>query len=256
MKDASKILNIAENHLDRISVLIDAETFINASIGEAAFGSGTSLFGRMRELAEKIDKRFEGLDPKGELKDPDTRVKPFIRSHWFITLISITESLLFEICEAYLIWYPEKIHDTEFKVKLIIGAKEIDDVLKKIARSYVEKISFWKPKDYLSEIIRITGFDSKDFTGRTKLFIEAKARRDCGVHNNWIKNEIYINKCKEIGVDPSQDEFLGVSNEYFSLQCSNCMKIIDEIHQEIRKEVDKQKAKRRRISERNGNGNP
>ena len=30
-------------------------------------------------------------------------------------------------------------------------------------------------------------------------FVEMKARRDLGVHNNWVTNGIYLRKLKEIG---------------------------------------------------------
>ena len=61
------------------------------------------------------------------------------------------------------------------------------------------------------------------------IFIEAKARRDVGVHNNWICNETYIRKVKESGAKVEYiagQNILPTEQNYYSVVGSSIISFV------------------------------
>ena len=54
-----------------------------------------------------------------------------------------------------------------------------------------------KPLDYLAKISSLLSINEKSLQPLWQTFIEAKARRDLGLHNGWECNAIYLRKVSE-----------------------------------------------------------
>jgi hypothetical protein len=63
-----------------------------------------------------------------------------------------------------------------------------------------------KPNQYLNKICDLLSIDSEELKEHWPTYIEAKARRDLGVHNSWLCNSVYMRKISEAGLDNKYKE--------------------------------------------------
>ena len=93
-----------------------------------------------------------------------------------------------------------------------------------------------KPLDYLNRIASLLSIDQKQLEHLWPIFIEAKARRDVGVHNGWICNAIYLRKTKEAGIKATSklgDSLLPCDDEYINSVASALDKLADLIADQV-----------------------
>ncbi|WP_157576129.1 hypothetical protein [Hydrogenophaga pseudoflava] len=128
------------------------------------------------------------------LSQHNTNANEYFRSVLFIDLISSTEAFFAEIIKAVVAVYPQKIGKTQFELKDIVETTSLNDLIQRAADEYVYKLMYEKPEDYLEKICTTLSIDKNLIQTNWSTYIEAKARRDLGVHNNWKCNKTYLRK--------------------------------------------------------------
>lgn len=139
----------------------------------------------------------------------------FVVSHYFITLIAEFEGFLVDILRTIVKRFPAKVGNMSIKVSEIAICGSLDEVIAIGIDRFINDLTFKRPKEYIETLQEIFSLNKDDFKDLWPELIERKARRDLGVHNDWRKNEIYIRKIKEVGIRPTDDDFLAPDNEYF-----------------------------------------
>lgn len=129
-----------------------------------------------------------------------TNVEEHFLSILFIDLISEVEIYLATLVRAVIAKDPLKVGNFQLKLAEVLEAESNDELVARAAEIYLNGVMFKKPLDYLSDISNVLSIDDKTVEQAWPSYIEAKARRDLGVHNDWICNETYLRKLKEAGV--------------------------------------------------------
>ena len=134
------------------------------------------------------------------LRRHGTNVEDHFLSILFIDLISEVEIYLATLVRAVIVKDPQKVGNFQLKLSDVLEATSDDELIARAAEHYLHNIMYKKPLDYLSDISTVLSIDHKTVEHLWPSYIEAKARRDIGVHNDWICNETYIRKLREAGV--------------------------------------------------------
>ena len=221
------IIKLKENKTTRILALKKCDTFIAKATDEAAWDPlSFSFFGKMREAAILIPQEFEKIDSSSIVKAQDRRIQPYIRSQLFISLISEVEDFIKTSVQIVLRKYPEKIGKTTITINDMIS-RGYEPTIEFAINKKLNDILYLPPKKYGEEICNFISLNYELLKTSWIAFIEMKARRDCGVHNNWIKNAKYMERVSEVGGNVTTDEFLGISNQYFENSLKEALSIID-----------------------------
>jgi len=213
---AQRIREIAAGQTQRINSFRTVESFLNAATREAAYGDSLSLFGHMRSAGEAIPKDFEDLDPQGTLKGTDRRVVPFIRSHQFVAMVATLEDFLSQVLAAALAAYPEKVGKLPIQVSDLLVAASLETALAKAIDARLVELFYASPLKYRQALEEYLSMPDSVLEAEWPAYVEIKARRDIGVHANWRKNELYVQKVSEAKGAVGASLFLGVNATYFS----------------------------------------
>lgn len=136
--------------------------------------------------------------------------KDYFLERSFIMLVAAFEYFLQELVHAVVVAHPKKVGRVEFKLSEILDASSTDELVRRSIESTLNSLMYKKPNEYLAEFANLLSIDSKPFKEDWIKFVEAKARRDVGVHNGWRCNETYIRKVTEAGLSANKaiDELL------------------------------------------------
>lgn len=134
------------------------------------------------------------------LREHGTNVEDHFLSILFIDLISEVEIYLAALVRAVIAKNPHKVGNIQFKLSDVLESPTHEELITRASDAYLNGVMFKKPAEYLSDISQILSIDPSVISDQWPNYIEAKARRDLGVHNNWICNETYLRKIKEAGL--------------------------------------------------------
>ena len=141
----------------------------------------------------------------------------FFVARSFISLVASFELFLQDVATAIVIANPKKVGNVEFKLAEILDASGTDELVRRGIESSLNKLMYKKPSEYLYELSILLSIDQTPLIPKWPIFVEAKARRDLGVHNGWRCNTVYLRKVSEIGVEPALiegDSAFPVSDKY------------------------------------------
>lgn len=124
----------------------------------------------------------------------------YIECHLFFTQISGLEFFIQSCLAAVLRAYPKKLGSTQFTLSQVIEADSKDALINQATDGFLNKLMYKKPSEYLNEICMTLSIPSDGIEPFWPFFVEAKARRDVGIHNNWKCNETYLRKVSEVGL--------------------------------------------------------
>jgi hypothetical protein len=135
----------------------------------------------------------------------------------FLQLISEIEYFLFGILKIVLKRYPQKIGDINFNLSEILQHNSNEEIIDKAIGKYLNEMMYKKPKEYKEELLKIISCESNYLDKVWPEYVEMKARRDLGVHNNWKANATYLRKLQEVGkiTSVNNDDFLKPDFNYF-----------------------------------------
>ena len=146
-------------------------------------------------------------DTKKELRDAISELNRFTAnfnrnseqhlSGWLlINLAAEVELCLLDITKQIIQAYPKKLGGIQVKLSDAVE-KSTEEIVQMASDHYLNSLMYKKPGEYISGICEILSIDLKAVTLIWKPFIEIKARRDLGIHNDWKANEIYLRKLYE-----------------------------------------------------------
>lgn len=133
-------------------------------------------------------------------------VEHYFLSILFVDLISEIEIYFTHVIKAVIEKHPKKIGSASFKLNEIINADSIDTLVTKAAEEHLNKLMYKKPMEYLSSICELLSIEEEKLSEHWKYYVEAKARRDLGVHNRWSCNSTYLRKIEEAGIKSNAKE--------------------------------------------------
>ncbi len=163
---------------------------------------------------------------------------------FLIHAVSEVENYMVDALRAVIAQFPKKLGAIEFKLSEILE-KGQDELVLMAADSLLNKLAYARPLEFLKEFCSLVSIDPKSIEPHWPAFIEAKARRDLGIHNNWRMNDTYRRKVKESGVDTAlipkanADGFLFADFSYVSDTVANCDKLVRGIRDNLLKTFPK-----------------
>jgi hypothetical protein len=154
------------------------------------------------------------------LTDSGLNSSEHYRGVLFINLISNVELFFSLLVKAAIVKNPQKVWGTKIELKEIIEGANTDELIERCAEETINRLLYEKPDDYLIKLCEILSIDESEILECWPNYVEAKARRDLGVHNDWVCNEIYLRKTAYVYEDittpqvgdklnPSKKEYCG-----------------------------------------------
>lgn len=203
--------------LEGILVLRKAQIFLQRARAVALSGHP--------ELSNILDE----LDQSKDTKRLGLSYETFFASQLTINLVSEVEHFFGSAVSAALRMYPEKMGAQSFKLVDIISANSNDELIDRAARTVLNKMMYAKPNDYIKGLAEILSIETTGLEKEWPVFVELKTRRDLGVHNNWVVNEIYLRKLRETNISSSHkmgDQLIPdfIYLEQATITCSDLVK--------------------------------
>lgn len=170
--------------LQGLLVLRNAEKFLR--IAQQTAGGHPFLASALAELEQSKESKQLGV-----------KYETYFASHLTVNLVSEVEHFFGSAVSAALRMYPEKMSSQTFKLAEIISADSTDELIDRAANSVLYGLMYEKPLDYIKSLAFILSIETAKLDQHWPAFVELKARRDLGVHSNWVVNEIYLRKLRE-----------------------------------------------------------
>lgn len=166
---------------------------------------GHHLSGEHRKLTERLGPAYE---------DPHQ----YFMSRLFVGHVAAFEIFLQDLLAVVISKHPMKLGATQFKLADILEAESTDALIRRAIAESANQLMYKKPMEYRDAVADILSIDVSRIDTPWKVLVEAKARRDIGVHADWVCNETYIRKLQEGGIDSTfkvGDSTVPDTEEYF-----------------------------------------
>ena len=188
--DVHPVQELLESAVDRL-----AEKNLSVALAALLVTHTSALALQEHSGVAPVYKRLDEV-----LKRHGTNVEEHFLSILFIDLISEVEIYLATLVRAVIAKDPLKVGSFQLKLSEVLEASSNEELISRAAETYLHTVMFKKPLDYLADIAGVLSIDPASVSQAWPAYIEAKARRDLGVHNDWICNETYLRKIKEAGI--------------------------------------------------------
>lgn len=208
---------LALSRLGRMT--LDALAFVNDDV-ESVFDD------HFKFMAEHIDE-YHQSHPRIDI--PEYRVVAFVDGLTLIATISEVESYFQDLVAIVLKKHPKKIGNSTLDLNALQKFDSISDAVAYAARDYAANLMFESPKAYKKKILSILSAPDDLLERHWATFIEAKARRDIGVHNEWIVNDVYNSKVREVGLSPKPIGPLVVDTNYMNSVRNSCLSMMEDL---------------------------
>lgn len=124
----------------------------------------------------------------------------FYLSHFFVAAISAFEQFLQDYVYQVILKHPMRVGTTTFKLSEILDAGGIEPLVQRAAEKLLNEVMYKKPLEVLTSVCEIMSISQASLDSSWRYFVEAKARRDLGIHNGWRCNSVYLRKVSEAGL--------------------------------------------------------
>ena len=194
----------------------------------AAIIASRILLAQSFNEATKSPKLIEAIEDLDKLLAPNNlNIENHFSGMFLINIISETEMFYIDIVKEVIAAFPHKLGSHSLSLTDALNLEK-DELILNAAETYLSKIMYKKPTDYLKCLGDILSIETNKFSDPWKVFVEAKARRDLGVHNNWLINDIYKRKLLEIDVDfEEKNKILIPNGDYLTQVLNGCNKILE-----------------------------
>ena len=177
-----------------------------------------------------------GIDFRARL--PKTYGSPvhYFLARLFISQVASFEVLLQDTVALVLRQHPKKVGSSTFSLAEIVDAGDHAALVDRAIDECLNKLMYKKPMDYLDDLCNLLSIEDDPLRECWKVFVEAKARRDLGVHASWRCNDVYLRKLKEAMIASSAkvgDLMLPLQEGYLDAT----MDSLNELAMEITKRV-------------------
>jgi hypothetical protein len=169
------------------------------------------------------------LESSKESKQLEVNYETYFASHLTINLVSEVENFFAAAISAALRMYPEKMGSQSFKLTEIISANSTDELIDRAANAALYGLMYEKPLDYIKSLASILSIETESLGQYWPAFVELKARRDLGVHGNWVVNETYLRKLREAKITSTHvaGDRVIPDFSYLSEALKSCQKLVD-----------------------------
>jgi hypothetical protein len=124
----------------------------------------------------------------------------YLAAHLFVARIAAFEVFLQEMIALVLRKHPRKIGKAAFPLSEILDAQGPEELVRRAAEQFTNELMYKKPLEYLDSMCQVLSIDRTPLIADWAVFIEAKARRDLGMHSGWVCNAVYRRKISEAGL--------------------------------------------------------
>ena len=162
----------------------------------------TAVIALRAEMIDDPDLNLHFSNLRSQLVTYGRSVDQHFAALMLMFMVAEIELYLSDAVKAILTVYPKKLAQAQFKLSEIIDRPQ-DEIIQMAAERHLYSLMYKKPKEYLAELCEIMSIDAKLIQPLWGSFVEAKARRDLGSHNDWRVNETYLRKTAEIGIAPN-----------------------------------------------------
>ena len=124
----------------------------------------------------------------------------YFMSQLFVGHVASFEVFLQELLTVVISKNPSRVGKTEFKLSEVLEAESTEVLVARAINDFINKLMYKKPLEYRDAIADVLSIDVTAIEDAWKVLLEAKARRDLGVHADWKCNETYLRKLRECGL--------------------------------------------------------
>jgi len=164
----------------------------------------------------------------------------YLVARLFILYIAAFEVFLQDIAIIVIHKDPKKVGKISFNLSEILDAANKEELIRIASERTLNDLMYKKPKEYLQIFCALLSIEQDSLVEDWNIFIEAKARRDIGVHNAWRCNETYLRKLSEISVKtnltvgeyaiPADHIYLSTLHRRLLHLCSKIMNLVCATH--------------------------
>lgn len=170
--------------------------------GELALRKALNFLILSRSIAmdgsEPLRELLESLDNSNDSKQTQLSFETVFSAALFVNLVSEVEHFFVSCAVTAIRLYPGKVGRETFRLSDILAATSSDELVERAANQALQDLMYKKPSEYLSDLCEILSIDKSSLLEIWPDFVEMKARRDLGVHNNWVANTTYLRKLGDI----------------------------------------------------------
>lgn len=187
------------------------------------------------KIAERHKKFDEQVAP--DYKDGYT----YLTAQLFVTYISSFEVFLQRVVSCVVAKNPRKLGSIQFRLADILDSDK-EELIAKAIDEHLNKLMYRKPLEYLSDLCDLLSIDRTELDDLWPVYVEAKARRDLGVHAAWRCNATYLRKTAEAGVTstlklgesavPDDDDYIGPLTDRLDDLADRIVEMVKKKHDE------------------------
>ena len=184
---------------------------------------------RAAEIVPELQNTIEAFEKY--LPMNNLTVEQHFSGMFLISVISETELYFVDLIKEVVSVYPHKLANHSLRLSDALDLSR-DQIILKASETFLNKIMYKKPSEYLSSVGEILSIETEDLIEPWKAFVEAKARRDTGVHNGWLANEIYKRKLSEVGIE-AVDGSIVPNFAYLKEVIKDCDQLVKSIREKV-----------------------
>lgn len=181
--------HILSHFLLELRRFLSAQNFFLTAVLAAKKGN-VSLDASLNEFESICSTEYADLDA-------------YICSRFFVAYVSSFEIYLQDTMAFVLRKHPKKLGSTKFRLEEVLEVLDTDALIDRAIDAHLNEIMYKKPMEYMLEICALLSISPESLKQDWPVFVEAKARRDLGVHANWKCNATYLRKINEAGLTTS-----------------------------------------------------
>lgn len=224
---------ISSSYFIKADTLFRTIIFQNVAISHANEKMNPKLHAAYIQLESFLEKNSPEISDKGIRHDLVSKHMP---SLCFSSLVSAFEDYIIEIAKLIFKLRPENLDNVKYDYGAFKALSE-DELFDHLVNEGVASLTFGSPKEYINKFCKLIQIEKKAIEPYLKKYIEIKARRDTGVHNNWIKDSRYERKLAEIGLQPDAKNYLTPDLDYFRYSFNLCGELVKLISNNISTEL-------------------
>ena len=217
----NQLLEIRIKYEKKQMLIYSALIFLEEAFSEAKNNNHQELVLALKEFRDCMPDSLKTLHTD---EVPD-HVRYFFNL-FLIELVSDMELFLIEIITLIISKHPQKIGKQKVLLSDVVNLGNKRKIIKKACYDYLNSLSYKKPQEYQKEFFSLLSANDDFLKDEWKYFIEMKARRDIGVHNDWKINDIYKGKVLEIGIKPDETISYLYPDDKYIIKCINIHKNI------------------------------
>jgi len=190
--------------------------------------------------AEKVAKTH--VDMKNAVEKFEDYLKPhsldyrmFFCGLFLFSLVADVEIYFVDVMKAIIRRHPKKVGAIQFKLSDILDSSP-EGLINAASENHLNRLMYKKPSEYLGEFADVLSIDKREIEQHWPAFVEAKARRDLGTHNNWLINDTYRKKVTEVGLEAPFGSGLSLcpDDAYLMKATNNCDLLVRSIRDSLK----------------------